>query len=192
MVNMKRVSRWSILLIDLIGGGLALACVGGFVWFTTLRPDQTAREVDRLNGLIRSAQRELSVMRVDRDRERSLLRARLAQLEESGDLPMETPVEEYFRSLSAMAKEYGLRVIRHNPLGHRTYPGLLERRYAYEITGATTDIMRFFQALERADFWADIGYLKITGTAAGARGERVASLTISVFSALPHEDDEKG
>lgn len=187
---MKRASIW---LTDLLGGGLTLAFLGGFVWFTMLRPDQTARDVDRLTNLIRSTKRELGAMRIERDREQTLLRARLAQLEESGDLPMETPVEEYFKTLSSMAKEYRLRVIRHNPLPHRIYPGLLERRFAYEVTGATPDIMFFFQALEQADFWADIGYLKITGKPGGdGRGERVASITISVFSAIPGEDEKRG
>jgi hypothetical protein len=81
-------------------------------------------------------------------------------------------------------------VVRHNPLGPRSYPGLLEQRYAYEVIGTQPDLARFLRAIEDAEFWADISYLKIDG---GKRqgGEPTdecdALLTISLFSAARAE-----
>jgi hypothetical protein len=68
-------------------------------------------------------------------------------------------------------------------------------RYAYEITGAMPDIARFFRAVEQTEFWADISFLKVdqgAGPLQAGSARRVASLTISLFSALPAEADPDG
>ncbi len=54
------------------------------------------------------------------------------------------------------------------------------------------DITRFLRAVEETGFWADISYLKVEQGPGPPRGEstqRIASLTISLFSALPVEAD---
>jgi hypothetical protein len=85
-------------------------------------------------------------------------------------------------------------VVRHNPLGPRSYPGLLEQRYAYEVMGRVADLARFLRDVEDAEFWADISYLKIDGGPPSAdqggepNGERDALLTISLFSAARAEE----
>jgi hypothetical protein len=121
------------------------------------------------------------------------LKERQVELATSGQLPAQIPIEEYFQTLSRLAGRHHLRVVRHNPLGPRSYPGLLEQRYAYEVIGTMPDIARFFRAIEDAEFWADISYLKIDGGPPSAdqggepTDERDAILTISLFSAAPAE-----
>ena len=106
-----------------------------------------------------------------------------------GRLPTGTSVESYFQELSALALQNRLRVVRHNPLMARSYPGLLEQRFAYEVVGTLSDLAQFFKAIERTDFWADVSYLRIgDGRGSGRSGQRAmrtAVLTISIFSATP-------
>lgn len=184
---------WRILMVDLIGGTIVLSCLGGTVWLTMLRQDHTAAELAQLKRDISVARRALAALRAERDRERVVLRERKRELAENGALPERAPVEQYFQTLSSIARRHHLQVLRQNPLPSQTYPGLLERRYAYEVSGQTPDIERFLLEIEQTDFWADVGFLKIqaSGPTGDAWGNRMASLTISVFSALSSDEESK-
>ncbi|MFQ5495959.1 MAG: hypothetical protein ACE5EX_11325, partial [Phycisphaerae bacterium] len=99
-------------------------------------------------------------------------------------------VEAYFEALSAMAARHQLRVIRDHPLGPRHYPGLVEQRFLYEVTGATANLMRFLKDIESTSFWVDVSYLRIwsnEGAGNRAADKRKAVLTLSLFSAPPPE-----
>ena len=187
MVKLNRQRHLSILLMDLIGAAACAGLMSVFVWFAYFRGDRTVAEIRELSGTIADARRDLVALRTSLDRQRTILQQRQAELAAGGQLPDETPIEEYFQTLSRVASAHRLHVVRHNPLAPRTYPGLLEQRYAYEVSGSMPDIARFLKAIEDARFWADVSYLKID---AGSRQvdpasiDRVASLTISVFSSL--------
>lgn len=182
---MMTKTRWSQWMLDLAGGGFLAVVLGMFVWMTLLRTEKTAITLGELERTVQSARVEIDGLRAERDRQRITLKDRRSELQKSGQLPAQAPVEEYFRTLSDLAARNRLRVVRHNPLNNRTYPGLLERRYAYEVTGSLPDLVQFFQAIEASEFWADIAYLKIDQgpSLPNAVRERVATLTISVFSA---------
>ncbi len=188
---MQRNKTWSIFVVDLIGGAFLLACLGGTAWFSVLRNEDTSGELVRLRRQIVVVRQALAALRAERDHERLELRDRERQLRESGALPSRVPVEQYFQTLATLAARFRLQVLRQNPLPHRTYPGLLERRYTYEVSGSMPDIERFLRALERTEFWADVAFLKITGSSAAGNpaDSRVASLTISVFSAVSSTDE---
>ncbi len=195
MVKMHQAGSWSALMIDLIGGCTVTACLLCFVWLIAIGADRTSDRIEQHRAVMHNARRQLTNARLERDRQRAIIETRQAQLARCGQLPKEAPVEEYFQTLANLATRHRLQVLRHHPLTSRSYPGLLERRYAYEVTGATPDLVLFFKAIEAADYWADVSYLKIdgglraTGTSvrrSGSAGsaKRVAQLTISVFSAL--------
>jgi len=183
----SRSAKRHIHLIDIVGAFIVIVCLGGALWFTMIREDDSGVEIARLEREIVRNRRELSALHVERDRERRLLDDRERRLKESGSLPSEAPVEQYLQTLSALAKQYGLEVMRQSPVPQREYPGLLERRHTYEVSGDMKSITRFFLAMEHTDFWADIGFLKIVGNdaAPGEPAARIASLTISIFSAPP-------
>ena len=191
---MLKNARWSHWMLDLAGGGFLMVILGAFVWMTLLRTDETALKLTELRQTAQSARTEIDGLSAERDRQRATLKSRRAELKRSGQLPAQAPVEEYFRSLSDLAARHRLRVVRHNPLNGRTYPGLLERRYAYEVTGSLPDMVQFFQSIEASEFWADIAYLKIDQgpPSPNAARERVATLTISVFSAQPRAPQKTG
>ena len=187
---MSRSNKWPLLFIDLIGGCTVAACLIGFVWFTVIRADRTSEQTAQLRQSLRAARRQLIAVRTERDQRRALLDERQAQLAESGMLPVQASIEEYFQMLSGLATRHRLQVLKQNPLTPRSYPGLLEQRFAYDVTGSMPDLTRFFNAIEKADSWADISYFKVDrGPRAHGSGSnaRVAQLTVSVFSALPSE-----
>jgi hypothetical protein len=151
---------------------------------------QARREVKRLAQVISEARQDRRALETARDQQRVMLERNEAELAERGHLPDRAPVETYFRTLSAMALEHNVRVVRYNPLATRQYTGLLERRYAYEVTGSLPDLVRFLQAIEDTEYWADVSYMKLergVGTEEVAANSRVAVLTISLFT-TPQED----
>jgi len=187
---MTRPGKWPLLLLDVFGATLSAAGLLLALWMTFFHGEHATTELSDLTQLISSATQNLSALRMAGDGQRATLKERQAELATSGQLPAQIPIEEYFQTLSRLAGRHNLRVVRHNPLGPRSYPGLLEQRYAYEVIGTMPDLARFFRAIEDAEFWADISYLKIDG-GHGSGGEptddRNAVLTISLFSAAPAE-----
>lgn len=185
-----RTRPW--LAIDFVGGCAVAGCVFAFGWLTMIRGDDVSVQIADLTRTVQTAKQELAVLRVVRDRRRVQLAHRRAELASRPRLPDHTPVEQYFQTLSVLAGQHRLRVRSHHPVSPRRYPGLLELRYAYELSGTMPDIIRFFRAVEETEFWADISFVKIqqgSGPPGGGSPQRVASLTISMFSALPVETD---
>ena len=192
---MERNRKLCLHLIDIVGACILIGALGVFVWLTTVRSGQSAAELDSLKGQIQAAQQDVGTLRAARDRQRAVLADRQAQLAKTGRLPLDTPIEEYFQTLSRIAAQHQLRVIRHNPLTPRRYPGLLEHRYAYELTGSTPDLLRFLKWIEDSDFWADVSYLTVDrgpGPKDAPSNGRVARLAISLFSALPSDTPSPG
>ena len=194
-MTMNRQRHLSILLMDLTGAAVCAGLMSAFVWFAYFRGDRTVAEIRERSETIADARRDLAALHISLDQQRTILQQRQAELVAGGQLPDETPIEEYFQTLSRVASTHRLHVVRHNPISPRTYPGLLEQRYAYEVSGSMPDIARFLKAIEDAKFWADVSYLKIDAgsrQAGPASIERVASLTISVFSSSRNVRSDRG
>ncbi len=182
--------RFPVLIIDVVGGSVVVACVLASGWLALVRTDRTRAEVNEMTELVRVARQDLGSLRQAHAQQQSRLAKGTAELAERGQLPDQTPVEEYFQTLSELAGRHHLRMLRNNPAAPRQYPGLLEQRYTCAVTGSMPDLARFFRAIEGTDFWADISYFQIrSGSGAEADGSNVrsAELTISLFSALPVE-----
>ena len=188
---MTRPGKLPLLLLDVLGASMSATGLLAALWMTFFHNEHATTELRDYTAMISSATQNLAALRSAGDGQRATLKERQVELATSGQLPAQIPIEEYFQTLSRLAIQHHLRVVRHNPLGPRSYPGLLEQRYAYEVMGRVADLARFLRALEDAEFWADISYLKIDG---GKRqgGEPTdecdALLTISLFSAARAED----
>ena len=188
---MRSRAKLPLHIIDAVGGCTAAACVIGFVYLTMVRNNSTATEIEDLTVSVQVAREDARVLAAARTRQSEVLADREAELAAGGRLPAETPTEEYFQTLSAMAARNRLQIIRNNPLPSRQYPGLLERRYEYEVTGATCDLVRFLKSIEESEFWADVSYLKVnrgTGPEHDVTDRRVAVVTLSLFSAAPSDE----
>ncbi len=182
-----------LLAIDLLGACALGVCVLAFGWLTVLRGDDVSANNADLTGAIQTAKRDLARYRSVRDRQRVILADRRAELASGGRLPDQAPIERYFQTLSTLAAQHRLRVRSHHPVSPRHYSGLLELRYAYELSGSMPDITRFFRSVEGTEFWADISFLKLDqgpGPPREGSSRRVASLTVSLFSALPVKPEE--
>jgi hypothetical protein len=175
-------------LIDLVAGTAAALCLGAALWIGTEATDSTNARIAESTRDRSEARRTLAAFRTAKNRQQLALASRRRQLTETGQLPDRAPIDEYFRALSTTAAEHHLHVVRHQPLSSREYPGLLEQRFTYEVTGTARDLLRFLRAIEESGYWADVGYLKMergVGDERAAANNRVATLTISLFSSLP-------
>lgn len=176
--------------LDGVGASLVGACAVAAMWLLMVRFDQTTERLDGLNGLIRTALDTQQSIHAATVRQAKGLARVEGELALRGHLPAHAPVEAYFEALATVARRHGLRVVRHSPVGSRRYPGLLEQRFQYEVSGPGSGVLTFLKAIEESRFWADVGYLRIHSgnpTTAGGGAPRVALLTISLFSALPPE-----
>lgn len=179
--------RISVGVVDAVGATIAGTLLLAFCHQTFLSGDETRVEIARLTGLIHAAQRDARTLRATGRRQRDLVATRQEELLASGELPTEARVEEYFQVLSALSSRHGMEVIRHEPLAARHYPGLLEQRYAYEVSGSLPNLLRLLRSIEQADFWADVSYLEVQSgmsSRAPTSGQPVTVLTISLFSAV--------
>ncbi|MFQ5591846.1 MAG: hypothetical protein ACE5HE_11835 [Phycisphaerae bacterium] len=177
-----------MLAVDFIGGGAVGASLLAAIWIALIRGETVSTEITGLTRTIQAAERNVTRCQGVRDRQHALLNSRHQELMTMGQLPEQPPVEEYFETLSAIATEHSLRVRSHLPLSPRRYPGLLELRYVYELSGTIPNITRFLRAVEQTDFWADVSYLNISQGNSQSTDEttqRVAALTISLFAAMP-------
>ena len=184
---MRRTNSWPIRVVDVLCGCTVAACLADFVWLTTLREDHAGADIETMRWSIDQARLDHRAAMDDRKQQLEILADRRAELAKTGQLPTDTPVEAYFQTLSSIVSHHHLRVVKHHPLSTRQYPDLLEQRYAYEVIGKLPDLVAFLRSIENTDFWADVSYLKVDparGHKEAVPDERIASLTISLFSAL--------
>jgi Tfp pilus assembly protein PilO len=176
-------------LVDAVGAVLFGACVVACAYLVFFHSEHAGSEVREFTSLIQNGTQDLAGIRSTLLRQRDLVRDRHEELESRGQLPASIPIEEYLRTLSLLAAQNHLRIVRQNPLTRREYPGLVEQLYAYDVVGAMPDLARFFKAVEDAELWADIAYLRIENVQepTDGNGQRLASLTVSLFSGQkPH------
>lgn len=182
--------RSKLIMLDVVGGAAVLGLLLCAGWLAFLRDHGGIREIDELIVGITKSRARLSELgsRI------TVREAELARLEEAADttgrLPQRIPVDEDLLAIDALARTHDVDVTRLLPIASVTYEGLKEHRYSLEAAGETANLMAFLRAIEQAEFWADVGYLKISAVPT-KRGEptreRIASLTISMFLSLPPE-----
>lgn len=191
---MRRENELILIVTDVVGAGVLAGCLVTSVWFLFVQSNATTREIAALRSRAANVRRELTSVRQLAEQKSSERTATRRELDATGQLPTRTPVDRYSQTLLDLAARFQLRVIRQNPVAPRTYPGLLEQRYAYEMHGATRDFVAFFAAVEQTNFWADISYLRFgDGGTSGpdSSHDRVASFTVSLFSALEVEKEKQ-
>ncbi|MBI4717854.1 MAG: hypothetical protein HY763_08635 [Planctomycetes bacterium] len=185
---MRRDANWPLIAIDLLGSALVAACLAVFTWATLWNNQRLEKEIVTLRQTIAGSQQALATLQGVRDRQRTEAARRHAELAQRGRLPAAAPLEEYFQVLSGLAARHRLSVIGQTPSESRSYPGLLEQCFTYEVAGTTGDLLRFLREIEETGYWADVSYLKIDeGRSSGEPtvGRRVAALTVSLFSSPP-------
>lgn len=177
---MKRAS-WSMLAIDTTGLAATLLLLGLGVWSAWPR-----KEVDRIGDLttdIAAVKNELNTLRGSLEEQKKLDVQLRVELSASGRLPDQSPQEVHLQILSNLAAQNYLTVTRQLPLAPREYPGLLEQRFAFEVTGSAADLGRFFHAVETSSSWTDVSFLKLDrGKSEDDVSQRNALLTFSAFS----------
>ncbi|MBI1826229.1 MAG: hypothetical protein HY287_00365 [Planctomycetes bacterium] len=192
---MSSSKKHNLVMFDGVFATVFAACLTAGAYLVFVRHDHTSSEIRDFRETIGKSRAEILNLKADRDRLNSLVTERKSVLAQSGILPPEMPIERYFENLSRLASEHHLQVLRQNPLSPRTYPGLLEQRFSFEVSGATTDLMFLLKSIENVEAWADVSFIKISdGKSRQESGsdDRVALLTISIFSPLAIEAHVKG
>ena len=189
------MGRSTLVLVDLIGGALVLTCAVTFVWLTFLREDGADSEIESLTQAVTAMRKDLAEVNAEFDAGRAELETKNTELAAEGQLPRRGPVDEDLKVLSELARRHQVEIVRMTELPSRRYPGLLELRYTLDARTPLSNLMDFFRALEGADIWADISYLKVVaGNAPGQaqQPERLAQLTVSLFSAAEPTETPEG
>ena len=151
----------SLLAIDITGGFIVAACAASIVWLTVLREDRAPAMIRELSKNTTATRNEIAKAKTQRDEQQALLTTRRGELANRGQLPEQSPVEAYFQTLARLAAQNRLQVRGQGPLSPRTYPGMLEQRFSYEVAGSLPDLARFLSAIESSDAWADVSFFKI-------------------------------
>jgi hypothetical protein len=187
---MDAKTRWPLRLIDAGGGSFVGACLIAFLYVSVVQTETNATDARRFAKAIALTQQRLAQAEATLRRHRDALAAYEQRLAANGRLPQSAPVEPFFRYLSEIADHGNVRVIGHRPLTPRTYPGLVEQRFSYDVTGSFPNLALFLRTIERSDFWADVAYLKIdrpSRATADNAADPTVNLTISMFSAAPDD-----
>jgi len=188
------MGRSTLVLVDLIGGALVFTCAATFVWLTFLREDGADGEIASLTQTVTAMRRDLAEVNAELDAGRAQLGTKKTELAAEGELPGRGPVDEDLKVLSELALRHEVAIVRMTELPPRRYPGLLELRYTLDARAPLPNLMDLLRALEQADIWADVSYLKVVAGRAPAQvqqPERLAQLTVSLFSsAEPTEVSE--
>lgn len=186
MVSMNDPRNGKVWMVDVVGGAVLAAALAGAAWSLLIDGAAISQQRESTVAALTETNRALKALQTGMERVRTELSTRQSELAATPPLPREPRVEEYFAAVSAAAGRHGLRLVRHQPLPFRVYPGLSEQRYALEVVGASPDLAAFLVEVEESGFAADVSYLQIqaaSGSAGSGEGERVATLTFSVFAA---------
>ena len=181
MAGSKLISSAS--LTHALGAALTAVFLGLFAWKALLETPAGTADAAELTETLTAARRDRLALAGALEKQQSVAADTRAALDAVGQMPAPIPAETLLQALSALAMQNHLSVLRQHPLSPRTYPGLLEQRFAYEVTGTTHDLARFFKAVESSSAWTDIGYLKVDDARLPENLLlRKANLTFSAFS----------
>lgn len=169
--------------IDGLCGAIAASFLALGLWSGLVEQPDEGHSAREISADLSAAKSEAAGLRAALAEQERLAERWQKELAAVGPMPDQIPAEEYLQTLSALAGENRLSVLRQAPMSSREYPGLLEQRFAYEVAGEMNNLARFLLAVERSACWTDISYLKVEpGKEAANTGERTALLTFSVFS----------
>jgi len=192
MVTRRGNSRWSIWGVDLACGAIValLACVA--LWLLITYVDRSGQELAGMRKELARVRQSLARYQVAESAVQAKIKKQTADVAQQGTLPDQFPIGSYYRDLTTMAIKAGVTVQSQVPLVAAEYPGLVEQRSQFEVSGSLQSILTFFEAIEQSSYWADIGYFSLTqGSRRGTSTlERRAKFTISMFSANTSEDDQ--
>jgi len=176
-----------VLLIDLVGVAVVSLCSFAVYSLATAQAHRSSQTIPGLQAQSNQSAQDVHRLTSACQRQRTEMAATQEVLDRTG-LPQSTPVEVYLQAIATLASENQIRVVEQHPLSPVSYPGLLEQRCAYGVSGRATNLIAFLYAVEQAPYWADISYLSIqsdSGTDLRQTAEHTARLTFSLFSHIP-------
>lgn len=181
----EQTSRFRFTTVDVVGGAVFATIVLACAWLLTMRFREQSDDMATLTTELNRAQSDLAALRLVHDRQAEQLRLRRKEIATSGWLPDHAPVESILKSIGEAAAARELTVVAQKPLSARTYPGVREERYAYDVVGASGGIAGLLGDIERSGWWCDVSFLSVESITDDAPPRVRASLTLSLFSSTP-------
>lgn len=193
---MKAISRRSnTLFIDIAGGVVFGAMLIASVCIAVVGSGKASRRISGMRNDIQSTEAALRTAQTELIQLEQDLAERQGGMAADATLPSAQSTEGFFQRLSSLAGAHELRVLRQSPLGVQRYPGIVERQFAFELAGSVPDLASFLRAFEARSDWADIAYIDVGGVVTGSdagRGDRTASLTVSLYAAAETDAADSG
>lgn len=181
----ERTSRFRFTAIDVVGSAVLTMLILACAWLLTMRFREQSDAMATFNAELTRAQSDLTALRVVHERQAEQLRLRQVEVATSGWLPDRAPVESILKSIGEAASQRELTVVAQKPLPARTYPGVREERYAYDVVGGTDGIAAFLGDIEQGSWWCDVSFLSVESITEDVPPRVRASLTLSLFSSIP-------
>ncbi len=183
MVKLSNNVRWSIWGVDLICGAIVatLSCVA--LWLLVTYFDRSGQEMVGMRDELGRARQTLATLQVSNTAQQSEIQQQTVDLVERGTLPNQFPSDDYFENLTTLAAEAGVTIQSQVPMVAAQYPGLVEERSQFEISGSLQAILAFFESIEKSAYWADVGFFSLAQGGETSSLKRNAKFTISMFSA---------
>ncbi len=191
VVKVSHYGRWSVWGVDLSCGAVVAALACSALWLLVNYIDRSGQELTDKRKALSSARQTLATLQVANASQQAAILQQTTDLIDRGTLPSQFPTGSYFQDLTLLATEAGVTIQSQIPMVAAEYPGLVEARSQFEISGSLQAILTFFDAIERSTYWADVGFFSLAqgGGADPSSRDHSAKFTISMFSSRSSDGD---
>ena len=148
--------------IDGIGGICAVVGVCVVAWFSLLKSDSAADELEHIRDSQLQMHTEHSRLQKAIQRNVSEWRKLKRQAEQEGKLDEQMPVQDRLRAVRELADQHGWADVHIMPVQWRSAIDVAEQTFSINSRASFRQMVAFFAAFERSDTWADISHLTVT------------------------------
>jgi hypothetical protein len=116
----SRAKPW---LLDVCGCAALIALLASIAYCAIVEGGNAKAELNEATAEVNSRRRDLASLNTVAARQKALLAEKEQELALTGQVPRQTPTEEYFGYLSSLAARHNLKILRHNPIPAHEYAG---------------------------------------------------------------------
>ena len=178
--------------VDAIGAMCAVLGICTVAWFSVLKSDSAADELEHITD----SQGE---MRTEHTRLQKTIQLNVAewrklkrQAEQEGKLDEQMPVQDRLRAVRELADRHGWADVHIMPVQWRSAIDVAEQTFSINSRADFRQLVSFFSAFEGSDTWADISHLTIeplSGAKAKYDMDFRVDLTLNFYSSyVTHEE----
>lgn len=183
----------SLVVYDVVGGGLVLAIALFGLWSTFVHLPDSNKRLEVAQKEMGDLKRSLRAVEVNLSSSNVELANVEAEVSERGALPKSAPVNANLQAITRLIRSNKIDLITVDPGEQKQYPGLTQLNYRVECRSGFGAILAFLEDFESEPFWADLTKLRILGAPASFESKDAthrAEFVVSLFAA--HSSTEAG